>query len=208
MASAKDWFTSLFNRGLDLTKMKVTLRIAERDRQKNFAEIRKQDARQNQLISDMKSARKLGNNLQVDYLYEELKQVKHEMALTHRVARIANRQTILLKRAIYAFERRAKSKDKNSIQGMIERLSQAGLDRMIASTSVSDEEYVAQLDELLGTTEFDETAFETDSMDEGKSRLLAELDAINAAEDQGNFEVAVEREKEIKRMLEQDDKAK
>lgn len=206
MATIKDWFTGLFNRGLDLPNMKVTLRLAERERQKTFAEMRKHDARQTQLINEMKAARKLGNNLQVDYLYEELKQVKHEMALAYRTGRIANRQTILLKRAIYAFERKAKAKDKNSIQGMIERLSTAGLDRMIASTSVSDEEYVAKLDELLGTTEFDDSMMMDNEMDEGKSKLLAELDAINAAEDQGNFEIAVEREREIKRMLEQDEK--
>jgi len=206
MATMKDWFSGIFNRGLDLQNMKVTLRLAERERQKTFAEMRKHDARQTQLINDMKSARKNGNNLQVDYLYEELKQTKHEMALAHRTGRIANRQTILLKRAIYAFERKAKAKDKNSIQGMIERLSNAGLDKMIASTSVSDEEYVARLDELLGTTEFDDSMMLADDMDDNKSKLLSELDAINAAEEQGNFEIAVEREKEIKRMLEQDEK--
>jgi hypothetical protein len=200
------FFGELFgSREPNLTDVKVKLRTAERDRIKQFEEVRKLDAKQAQLLTDIRKSMRDGNKLQVDYLYDELKFIKHDIGLATKTARIANRQTMVLKRVMRAMESRTRTGDKDSVRKMIERLVNSDIASMIAKSDVSDEEYTAKLDEILGMTEL-ETGGTMEADDPEKEKLLSALSAINEAEDAGNFDEATEKEREVKRLLESEDK--
>ncbi len=202
------FFGDLFgSREPSLTDVKVKLRTAERDRLKQYEEVRKLDAKQSQLLTDIRKAMRDGNRLQIDYLYDELKFVKHDISLGTKTARIANRQTMVLKRVMRAMESRTRTGDKDSVRKMIERLVNSDIASMIAKSDVSDEEYTAKLDEILGMTEL-ESGGTSEADDPEKEKLLSALSAINEAEDAGNFEAATEKEREVKRLLEAEEKNK
>src|SRR5262245_3092282 len=92
------FFQLLFGQKIDSRLLKVKLREVERERRKYFMEVRKLSTRQSGIIDQIKGARKEGNQIEVDYLWEELKDLKHDFAFNKRAAKVANLEGIALKK--------------------------------------------------------------------------------------------------------------
>ncbi|MCC6572845.1 MAG: hypothetical protein IT462_03550 [Planctomycetes bacterium] len=197
------FFQSLFGGKIDLRTLKVKLREVERERRKYFMELRKMSAKQTGLIEQIKSARREGNNIEVDYLWEEMKEIKYDFAFSKRSAKISNLEGIALKKYIRGLERLEKRKDKNSINKLLNRIRNSGLDAKLAMQSIDEQGYI---DELNATLE--DIGLEVDAdmseQDPEKERFLDEIDTINEAEGKGEFEEALKTEADLKRKLEEE----
>jgi len=202
------FFKDLFSNGYDLKAMKVKLRQVERERRKHMLELRKLSARQQQVIEDIKNARKASNSAEVDYLWEDLKEVKHELSFLRRTARVTNLEGITLKRYIHGIERLEKSRDKNGIQKMIKRIQTSGLDAKLQLAQVNEEEYIDELNSILEDSGLEDEFSESGAMDPEKAKFLSEIDALNSAEEVGEFDKAMKHESELKKLLEQDETTK
>jgi hypothetical protein len=203
---AQNFFSMLFGGRLDLRKLKVKLREVERERRKYFMELRKLSSHQTDLIEKVKRARREGNSIEVDYLWEELKAIKHDFAFNRRAAKVSNLEGIALKKYIRGLERLEKRKDKDGVNRLLMRIRNSGLDAKLALQQIDEQAY---LDELNST--LDELGLEIDSeYEEGdpeKERFLSEIDTINEAETSGAFEEALKQEAELKQKLEADESA-
>lgn len=199
-----NFFQMLFGSGLDLRKLKLKLREIERERRKYFLELRKLSASQTDLIEKIKGARREGNQFEVDYLWEELKAMKHDFAFSKRAAKVSNLEGIALKRYIRGLERLEKRKDKDGVNKLLQRIRNSGLDAKLALQSIDEAAY---LDELNATLDDLGLEIEHDMSDEDpeKERFLSEIDTINEAEGAGNFEEALKTEQELKQKLEAED---
>jgi hypothetical protein len=203
---AQKFFQVLFGERLDLRKLKVKLREIERDRRKSFMEMRKLSSRQSSLIEQIKQARREGNSIEVDYLWEELKAMKHDFGFSKRAAKVANLEGIALKKYIRGLERLEKRKDKDGVNRLLQRIRNSGLDAKLALQQIDEQAY---LDEL--NTTLDDLGLEMDDefeeADPDKARFLSEIDTINEAEEGGDFDTALKQEQELKQKLEADEAA-
>jgi hypothetical protein len=167
--------------------------------------MRKLSAKQSDLIERTRKARRERNNIEVDYLWEEMKSVKTEMLVLRKQARVRNLEGITLKRYMHGLERIERSGDRQGAKRMIERIRNSGLDAKLAEADINEREYLAELqetlDEFTGAAEADFAEEE----DAEKLRFLAEIDGINEAEDEGDVETAAEREARLRAEIEDDE---
>ncbi len=200
------FFQILFGSKIDSRTLKVKLREVERERRKYFMEVRKLSTRQGGIIDQIKTARKEGNQIEVDYLWEELKDLKHDFAFNKRAAKVSNLEGIALKKYVRGLERLEKRKDKNSIQKLITRIRNSGLDAKLALQQIDEEGYIDELNATLDSLglEVDEAMSDDDPE---KKKFLDEIDSIVEAETSGSFDEALKSEQELKRKLETDEKA-
>jgi uncharacterized protein (UPF0335 family) len=202
----QNFFSMLFGGRIDLRKLKVKLREVERERRKYFMELRKSSAHQGTLIEQIKAARREGNQIEVDYLWEELKAIKHDFAFSRRAAKVSNLEGIALKKYIRGLERLEKRKDKDGVNKLLQRIRSSGLDAKLALQQIDEQAY---MDELNGTLEELglELEGEYEDQDPEKERFLSEIDTINEAETAGDFDAALKSEAELKHKLESEEGA-
>ncbi len=105
-----------------------------------------------------------------------------------------------------ASERLEKRKDKNSIQKLITRIRNSGLDSKLALAQIDEEGYIDELNATLDSLglEVEEALMDDDPE---KKQFLEEIDSIVEAESSGSFDEALKSEQELKRKLETDEKA-
>jgi hypothetical protein len=201
-----DFFASLFGSKVDLRKLKVKLREVERERRKYFMEMRKLSTRQAALIEQIKRARREGNSIEVDYVWEELKDIKHDFAFQRRAAKVSNLEGIALKKYVRGLERLEKRKDKDGVNKLLQRIRSSGLDAKLALQQIDEEAYMDELNATL-----DDLGLEVDGdmeeSDPEKARFLDEIDTINQAEEGGDFEQALKAEQELRTKLESEESA-
>ena len=200
------FFDLLFGSGIDLRKMKVKLREVDRERRKYFMEMRKLSSRQSAMIEQVKRGRRDGNQIEVDYVWEELKDIKHDFAFNRRAARISNLEGIVLKKYIRGLERLEKRKDKDGVSKLLQRIRSSGLDAKLAMQQIDEEAYMDELNATLDDLGLDIDADYVDE-DPEKARFLADIDVINEAEGVGNFDEALRAENELRQKLETDETA-
>lgn len=198
------FFQMLFGGKLDLRKLKVKLREVERERRKYFMDLRKLSATQTDMIEKIKRARREGNQFEVDYLWEEMKSMKHDFAFNKRAAKISNLEGIALKKYIRGLERLEKRKDKDGVNKLLQRIRNSGLDAKLALQSIDEQAYVDELNATLDDLGL-EVDGEFEDSDPEKARFLSEIDTINEAETGGDFEAALKTEAELKQKLESED---
>lgn len=191
-------WSKLFGKPVTAKELKVQLLRIERDRRRQQQEIRKLEARRAHTIDRIKKARKEGNNLEVDYLWEELSQLKMEGKIAMKGAKRFNLEAIGLKKYIRGLERLEKSDNKEGIQGLFERVRESGLDTKLGMEDINEQEYLDELSMILEEAGLmvEETDFEEE--DPEKAKFLAQIDAINEAEDVGDFEKATKQEEKLK----------
>lgn len=204
-------FDRIFNRGekpVTSHDLKVALRGVTRDRKKKQMEMRRLSAKSDDLIGRIKEARKSNNKEEVDYLYEELQQLKVDQALSKREARILNLEAIGLKRYTRAMERLEKAASKTRIQDLIERVRAAGLDEALSKQQLEEGEYLDRLnvtlEDMKDVLSSDEGEFGDEDPD--REKFMKDLDEIIAAEEEGHEDVAIEKHEKLKAKLEEDPK--
>ena len=201
-----NFFASLFGNKVDLRKLKVKLREVERERRKYFMELRKLSTRQASLIEQIKRARREGNSIEVDYVWEELKDIKHDFAFNRRAAKVSNLEGIALKKYIRGLERLEKRKDKDGVNKLLQRIRNSGLDAKLALQQIDEESYMDELNATLDDLGL-EIDGELDESDPEKARFLSEIDTINEAEEGGDFDAALKTEAELRSKLESEEGA-
>lgn len=201
-----NFFASLFGTKVDLRKLKVKLREVERERRKYFMELRKLSTRQASLIEQIKRARREGNSIEVDYVWEELKDIKHDFAFNRRAAKVSNLEGIALKKYIRGLERLEKRKDKEGVNKLLQRIRNSGLDAKLALQQIDEESYLDELNATLDDLGL-EVEGDLDESDPEKARFLSEIDTINEAEEGGDFDAALKTEAELRSKLESEEGA-
>ena len=201
-----NFFATLFGNRVDLRKLKVKLREVERERRKYFMEMRKLSTRQASLIEQIKRARREGNSIEVDYVWEELKDLKYDFAFNRRAAKVSNLEGIALKKYIRGLERLEKRKDKDGVNKLLQRIRNSGLDAKLALQQIDEESYMDELNATLDDLGL-EIEGEYAEEDPEKARFLDEIDTINEAEESGSFDEALKHENELRSKLESEEGA-
>lgn len=196
-----NFFKLLFGNKVDSRLLKVKLREVERERRKYFMEMRKLSQRQATLIEQIKNARRDGNNMEVDYLWEELKALKYDFGFNRRSAKVSNLEGIALKKYVRGLERLEKRKDKNGVMKLIQRIQNSGLDAKLALQQIDEESYIDELNATLDGLGLEMDADLADD-DPEKARFLSEIDTIVDAEEAGDFDSAIKVESDLKTRLE------
>jgi hypothetical protein len=200
-----DFFKKIFGRSKTITSrdLKAALIGVKRERRRKQMQLRKLVNKRGEMLDRIKKARKEGNTMEVDFLWEELKQLKVDAAYSRREAKILNLEGIGLTRYIRGLERLEKMKDEKRIQSLLERVRTSGLDEKLRGVEVDE---LAYMDALNATLE--EVGLEVDELEQDedpeKERFLAEIDAIVEAEDSGQIDMAIEKEEKLKKKLDEE----
>ncbi|MCZ6794057.1 MAG: hypothetical protein O7J95_10635 [Planctomycetota bacterium] len=191
----------LFSKKVSLRELKVSLLKLERERKRRDASLRKLEGRTEELVEKIKKARRQGNHGEVDYLWEDLKHARTECTLERRQARVLGLEAIALKRTVWGLERLEAAKNRTGVQELLKRLSSSGLDAKLGMQEIREEEYLRELDEILQSMDLVGAESSGVADDPEKAAFLAEIDAINAAEEMGDAGGALERETGLKNRL-------
>lgn len=181
--------------------LKIALMGVQRERRKKQMHIRRYTARKNELIEQIKNARRDGNDLEVDFLWEEMNQLKIDAAYLKREARVLNLEGIGLTRYLRGLERLEKKGDTERIRILLDRVRISGLDEKLKGQEVDEAAYLDALNSTLEEIGLEIEEVEEAGEDPEKKKFLAEIDAINAAEEAGNFEEARKKEGELRETL-------
>ncbi|MGE0430848.1 MAG: hypothetical protein AB7K09_05255 [Planctomycetota bacterium] len=198
------FFRELFSRPVTSKDLQGKLQDVEKSRRRTMLELRKLGAKQTELVEQIKRERKNGNAIEVDYIWEDLRAIKSEVALLRKEGRILNLEGIALKRYIRGLERLEKSGDRESARKLMDRIKNSGLDARLAAADVDDKEYLSELQATLDDAGLQDDSWEEFADDPEKLKFLAQIDEINAAEDAGDLEHALEKESQLKTELEKE----
>ena len=189
---------------ITLESLKKALGEVERDRRKSRVEVRRWERQRKQLVDKMKKARGEGNQLEVDYLWEQFKQHRSEGTELRRDGRVYNLEALALGKTVRALERLEKKKDRESARSLIDRIRASGLPERISMDRDEQLRSLEEMNEILD--EFTGEAEPTQE-DPEKAMFLAELDSIAEVEQSGESEEARDRESELLRRFEEDPEA-
>ena len=202
-------FDKLFNRddqAITSRELKIALRGVERERRKKQMEIRKLAQKRNETISRLKQARRDNNREEVDFLYEDVMQIKMDQAYARRESKVLNLEAIGLKRYVRGLERLEKTSNRGKVRDLMQRVRMEGLDEKLRGSSVDEEAYLDALNATLEdiSMELEDTEMLYEDEDPDKDALLAEIDEIIAAEEEGEVEVATKRQHELETRMERE----
>ena len=201
------FFRDLFSKPVSSRDLKVSLIGVERERKRKQMELRKNSKKQGDLVERLKKARKEGNNLEVDYLWEDLNQMRIDTAYLKREAKILNLEGIALKRYVRGMERLERTNNKDGIRSLLERARESGLDAKLATQFINDQEYLDELGAIMEEIGLEAEQMDFDEEDPAKMRFLEQIDALNAAEEAGDVEKVVEHEESIRVELDKEPEA-
>ncbi|MBL4849140.1 MAG: hypothetical protein JKY65_26750 [Planctomycetes bacterium] len=202
-------FDKLFNDSdKDVTSrdLKVALRGVERERRKKQMEIRKLSNKRGDVLSRLKGARRDNNREEVDFLYEDLQQMKMDQAYARRESKILNLEAIGLKRYVRGLERLEKTSSRGKVRDLMQRVQISGLDEKLRGSAVDEEAYLDALNSTLDdiSMELEDNELMLDDEDPEKDALLAELDEIIAAEEGGDSEIALQRQHALEERMDRE----
>ncbi len=181
-------------RHVDVKELKSALDEVERDRRRNRVEIRRWERKRKHVLDRMKRSRVQGNQLEVDYLWDEFKEHRTGGSDLRREGRIYNVEGVALKRYIRALERLERRNDREGASKLLERIQGSGLMERLSLENEAEQLYLDEINSILD--EFGGLD-EEEKVDPEKALFLAELDSIRTAEESGNEEEAEEREGEL-----------
>lgn len=179
---------------ITLEELREAHKQVERDRRGNRREMRRWERRRRKTVEKMKKSRQEGNSLEVDYLWDELKEHRKLGSDLRREGRIYNMEAIALRRTVVALERLERRQDKSGARAMLERIQHSGLAERLAIERDDELAYLQEVNAILDDFSGDT---EEEVEDPEKVLFLAELDGISRAEEAGEVDQAKERESEL-----------
>ena len=179
---------------LSLEELQEALAQVEKDRRKNRREVRRWERKRKQTLDKMKKQRASGNQLEVDYLWEEFKEQRRMGTELRREGRLYNVEGIALRRTVKALERLERRKDTGGSRALLDRIRASGLLERVAIEAEGEREYLEEMNSILA--EFDGVT-EEEQADPEKALFLAELDSIRKSEEDGDADQAAERQEEL-----------
>lgn len=184
-------------------ELRAKLLEVERQRKRRLLELRRCDARRAQQVERIRAARAAGNDLEVDYLWEDLKLQRHEAQAVRKEVRVLNLECIGLRKYIRGLERLAERGKADAVAQLMRRIAASGLEARLAAREIAEVDYLHQLESLL-----EEAGVELDmlsAVDPDKEEFLAEVDAINELAAGGEREAAAARENQLGERLAADE---
>ena len=128
----------LFGRKRVTTRdLKTRLLRIERDRRRKRLELKKLDKRQGEIVEQVKEARRSGNNIEVDYLWEDLKGMKIDRMWMIRESTILNLEGITVKKYLRGMERMERNNNHEGINKMMERIRGSGLEAKLDADRIA-----------------------------------------------------------------------
>ena len=196
----------IFGRKKEVTSrdLKVALLGLKREARRKQLAMRKLESRRSELIDRIKRARRDGRAIEVDMLWEELRQVRIDGAYLRREARVVSLEMVGLTRYLRGIERLERAGRSSDIRALVERIRASGLDEKLRGQEVDEAAYLDELNATLEEIGLEIDGFEAEEFDPEKARFLEQIDAINAAESAGNIEEAVAREEQLAEQLEKE----
>jgi hypothetical protein len=197
-------FEQIFNRRKQVTSkdLKVALMGVKRDMKRKHLELKKLAAKRADMIERVKRGRKDGNSMEVDVLWEEMKQLRIDAAEAKREAKVLTLESIGLTRYLRGLTRLEKGKDETRIKSLLERVRTSGLDEKLRGEEVDEMAYLDTLNATLEEIGLEIEDREVEEEDPEKARFLAEIDAINMAEEAGKLDEALAKEQELHKKME------
>ncbi|MEM7261591.1 MAG: hypothetical protein AAF488_06335 [Planctomycetota bacterium] len=189
-----DSLTQLFRgRKISTADLAAALQDVDRERRRCRVAVRRWERQRRQIVERLKRSRGEKNSIEVDYLWDELKSHREVGQDLRREARAHNVEGIALKRSIRMLEQLEKSKDREGVRQLLERVQRSGVLERMAIHRDSQSECLREMSELLEDFggEADEPA------DPEKALFLAELDLIAQKEQRGEAEDATDREDDL-----------
>ena len=202
-------FDKLFNndeKEITSRDLKVALRGVERERRKKQMEIRKLSNKRTDLLGRLKAARRDNNREEVDFLYEDIQQMKMDQAYARRESKILNLEAIGLKRYVRGLERLEKTSNRGKVRDLMQRVQMSGLDEKLRGSAVDEEAYLDALNATLEdiSMELEDNELMLEEEDPNKEALLAEIDEIIAAEEGGEADVALQRQHALEERMDRE----
>lgn len=196
----------LFKRKKELTSkdLKVALLGLKREGRKKQIELRKLAAKRSRLIDRARQARRDANPIELDLLWEEVKQLKIDTAYAKREAKVISLESIALTRYSRAMERLERSNDSSRIQTLLSRVRTSGLEEKLRGQEVDEGAYLDELNATLDEIGIEIDSFEVEEEDPEKASFLEAIDAINEAEEAGRVDEALERQESLSKRLEEE----
>jgi len=195
----------LFGRKRVTTRdLKTRLLRIERDRRRKRLELKKLDKRQGEIVEQVKEARRSGNNIEVDYLWEDLKGMKIDRMWMIRESTILNLEGITVKKYLRGMERMERNNNHEGINKMMERIRGSGLEAKLDADRIATDEYLDELRAIMDDVGMDMESMDMVEDDQEKAAFLADIDAINVAEESGNLDEVEEAEERLTNQLEEE----
>jgi hypothetical protein len=192
---------SLFTKPLTAAELRPQLNKVARERRRRMMEMRKLGRKREKSIDEIRKARKSGDKLNVDYLWEELKQLQFDAAFARREAKVSNLEEIALKRYLRALEKLEKAKDTQGVKNLFAKIRSSGLEAKLAEQRIREQEYLDELNAIVAIAG-EELREEEMEEDEDKAAFLEEIDKIIEAEDSGKEDVARKHREALSKKLE------
>lgn len=198
-------FDQIFNRKKTVTSkdLKVALIGIKRDMKRKHLDLKKLAVKRADMIERVKRGRKDGNSMEVDVLWEEMKQLRIDAAESKRDAKVLTLESIGLTRYLRGLERLEKGKDETRIKSLLERVRTSGLDEKLRGEEVDEMAYLDTLNATLEEIGLEIDEREAEEEDPEKAKFLAEIDAINMAEESGKLDEALAKEQELHKKMEE-----
>ncbi len=200
-------FEQLFKRKKDVTSkdIRVALMGVRRDSKRKHMELRKLARKRADVVEKIKRCRKEGNSIEVDVLWEEMRQLRIDAAYARREAKVLALEAIGLTRYLRGLERLERQNDQSRIQALLERVRASRLDEKLRGQEIDEMAYKDALNATLEEVGLEIEDWEDEDEDDPeKARFLAEIDAINMAEEAGKLDEALAREQELQKRLEEE----
>jgi len=185
---------------VSVEEVEEATKAAQEKRRRLFRQMRILTRRRRRLLERAKRARKQGDKMEIDFVWEELKGLRTEAALLRKDARVAMLEELTLERVERTMKRLQKAGDEGRIKDVIHRLIESGVIAKIGQEQVSEEAYAEQLNAVLSYAT--EAVVEEAEEDEEKAKFLEELDAIIDAEEKGDKEGAKKRARRLEEAVE------
>ena len=185
---------------VSVEEVEEATKAAQEKRRRLFRQMRILTRRRRRLLERAKRARKQGDKMEIDFVWEELKGLRTEAALLRKDARVAMLEELTLERVERTMKRLQKAGEEGRIKDVIQRLIESGIIAKIGQEQVSEDAYAEQLNAVLSYAT--EAVAEDTEEDEEKAKFLEELDAIIDAEEKGDKEGAKKRARRLEEAVE------
>jgi hypothetical protein len=192
----------IFRRPVKATDLRLALHEVDRRRRHEIAGLRRLGARQRITIERIRVARRAGEEIEVDYRWQELRSLRLDVAHARRALRTSNLERIGLARYLRGLERLENRGESDRARELVDRIRSSDLDSKLAAREVREDEYLAELDTIFDEVGVEVDALEPEALDPDKDLFLQEIDALNEAEEGGQVETALEHEGTIRALAE------
>ena len=168
---------SLFRRDVKISELKIALKRTEQERRRKNVEMSRIETRRQRQVERIKEARRNKNELEVDFLWGNLKTTRNEAANLTREAKILNMETMALRRYVQAMERIKSRSQRPKLQDLLGKIRTSGLEEKLATLEVKESDLYRELEGMFdGFSEGDDLQENED--DPEKEAFLSELDHI------------------------------